>query len=339
MTALPVFAGLIAAALSAAAAFPTAASECAKAADPANTITLQVENDLFGSGSDRHYTHGMRLSGLLAPGDTPDWFEQIVRRMPGIDECDRFAYVGALGQNIYTPEDITIPTPDPTDRPYAGWLYGSIGALAHDEETDSLYKVSLDVGIVGPLSLAGPVQREWHALIESREPRGWSAQLDNEPGFVLNYEARRHVYREQNERGLEFDVTPKAGFALGNIYTHAAAGFDVRFGQNLNLDYGPPLIRPSLPGSNLIRDRYSSNWYLFAGIEGRAVARNIFLDGNTFTDSPRVDKKRFVWDFQFGVSTIYKGWRLAYTQIIRSREFKTQHETDHFGALSVSLPL
>jgi lipid A 3-O-deacylase len=35
-------------------------------------------------------------------------------------------------------------------------------------------------------------------------------------------------------------------------------------------------------------------WCLFASFEGRAVARNIFLDGNTFTDSHSIDKKTFV---------------------------------------------
>lgn len=66
----------------------------------------------------------------------------------------------------------------------------------------------------------------------------------------------------------------------------------LRLGQRLPLDYGPPRIQPSLPGSGFFvppQDRFG--WYLFAGVEGRAVARNIFLDGNTFRDSRSVDKE------------------------------------------------
>ena len=33
---------------------------------------IQVENDLFGGNSDRHYTHGLRLSWLSAEGGVPD---------------------------------------------------------------------------------------------------------------------------------------------------------------------------------------------------------------------------------------------------------------------------
>jgi len=39
--------------------------------------------------------------------------------------------------------------------------------------------------------------------------------------------------------------------------------------------------------------------YLFAFVDGRAVGRDIFLDGNTFTDSHSVTRKTFVGDLSF----------------------------------------
>src|SRR3546814_13227351 len=86
--------------------------------------------------------------------------------------------------------------------------------------------------------------------------------------------------------------------------TFANAGATVRLGQDLSVDYGPPLIRPSLSGLAAIDGGSDLAWYLFAGVEGRATARNIFLDGNTFSDSHHVDKKNFVADPQFGVADI-----------------------------------
>ena len=38
---------------------------------------------------------------------------------------------------------------------------------------------------------------------------------------------------------------------------------------------------------NLPLVRYNLGWYVFAGVQGRAVARNIFLDGSTFPSTPR----------------------------------------------------
>jgi lipid A 3-O-deacylase len=133
------------------------------------------------------------------------------------------------------------------------------------------------------------------------------------------------------------DATPDVGLALGNVYTHGQLGLTVRVGRDLPADYGPPRIRPSLPGSDYFRPDARFGWYLFAGVTGRAVARNIFLDGNTLADSPSVDKRHFVGDFQMGFAITFPSVRIAYTHILRTREFEHQAEADQFGSLSVSV--
>ena len=62
-----------------------------------------------------------------------------------------------------------------------------------------------------------------------------------------------------------------------------------------------------MPGGGYFRRKKGFNWYLFAGLEGRAVFRNIFLDGNTFTDSHSVDSKHFVGDIQAGLAGVEHG--------------------------------
>lgn len=302
-----------------------------------NAATLQVDNDLFGSGgTDRHYTQGMRFSWLPSPDTVPDWVRDGALLVPGIDASDHLTFVFAVGQNMYTPEDITVPDPDPADRPYAGWLYGSFGVAVEDSQLNLLHNLSLDLGIVGPWSLAGKTQKMWHRLIGARTPRGWSHQLDNEPGFILTYEARLRKRLGTSVGGISADITPKAGVSLGNIFTYGAIGASLRIGQNLDLDYGPPFIRPSLPGAGLVKRRGEWGWYLFAGIEGRAVARNIFLDGNTFSDSPSVDKIPFVGDLQFGLAITMDRFRLSFTQIMRTREFEGQKGDDRFGSVALT---
>lgn len=301
------------------------------------SVSLQVDNDLFGSGSDSHYTQGMRLSWLPSEETVPDWARQAAVLMPGIDYSDHFTFVFSLGQNMYTPEDISTTEPDPTDRPYAGWLYFTMGAVIEDSDLNMQHNLSLDIGVVGPLSFADRAQTIWHEWIGSPKPQGWDHQLDNEPGLVLNYGvAQRTPIVDAPAVGLEMDVTPRAGFALGNVFTYAGAGAALRIGHNLDLDYGPPFIRPSLPGGSLMKRRGEWGWYLFAGVEGRAVARNIFLDGNTFADSPSVDREPFIGDFQFGATGMMGPFRLSFTQIIRTEEFEGQDGPDHFGSISLT---
>lgn len=78
-------------------------------------------------------------------------------------------------------------------------------------------------------------------------------------------------------------------------------------------------------------------WYAFADVQGRGVAHDIFLDGNTFASSQSVDKRLFVGDAQLGIAFIYEGVRLAVTQIFRTREFDGQRQPDRFGAISLSV--
>jgi hypothetical protein len=78
-------------------------------------------------------------------------------------------------------------------------------------------------------------------------------------------------------------------------------------------------------------------WYLFVGVEGRAVAHNIFLDGNTFKDSRSVDAEPLVGDLQFGLVLTWGRVRLSYTHVLGSHEFKTQPGNTQFGVASLSV--
>src|SRR3546814_7476739 len=108
-----------------------------------------------------------------------------------------------------------------------------------------------------------------------------------------------------------------------NEVTPAAVA--LRLGEDLPSDYGPPRLRPALPGSDYFRPSDWFGWHLFVGAEGRLMVRNIFLDGNTFEDSHSVDKYPLVFDLQAGIEVdLGKRVRIAYTNLWRSRELSEQ---------------
>jgi len=76
--------------------------------------------------------------------------------------------------------------------------------------------------------------------------------------------------------------------------------------------------------------------YAFAGAELRAVARNIFLDGNSFRDSANVHKETLVSDIQAGYAVLWNPFKLYLTYTLRSREFRAQNRNDQFLAFSFS---
>jgi hypothetical protein len=135
---------------------------------------------------------------------------------------------------------------------------------------------------------------------------------------------------------LAIDVMPELSASLGNVLTYAGAGAMLRFGRNLDVDWGPDRIRPGLAGTGYARRGDGFGWYLFAGLEGRAVAYNAFLDGPWLRASPDVEKKPFVADFQAGAALTWRGFRFAYTYVVRTREFDGQENSDRFGSLTLT---
>lgn len=303
-------------------------------------VSIQFENDFFGGGTDRHFSHGSRIEVLTAPidwiadaADTLPWFKTGRNQKDSGKGLKARASI-SVGQNIYTPEDTTGSDLGPEDRPYAGWLYVGLGLVANQggSRYDKLY---LEAGMVGPLSFAEEVQTYWHSLFGLHVPEGWDNQLNNEPGAALYYEQARRFSRPFLF-GLGMDMIPHFGGSVGNVLTHGAAGLTLRIGSDLGDDFGPPRIRPSMPGGTFYRPERGFKWYIFTGMEGRAVLYSIFLDGNTFEDSHSVNKRPLVGDLQAGVVFQWNRFRFSYTQILRTKEFEGQDDPDIFGSLSLS---
>ncbi len=300
-------------------------------------VTLAVENDSLGGGSDRHFTSGVRATYLDLGAEFPDIAYRIADLIPTFRINRTSSIIYSLGQNLYTPEDITSRAPDPDDRPWAAYLYGSIGmASLTDNHID---EIEASLGVVGPWAQGEETQSFVHSLLPSPEPKGWDNQLKNEPGITLSWQRRWLEPVSFQMDDAFFTLDPYAGLTLGNVYTYANSGFTFRLGSKSARWQDVPLrVRPAMPGTGFFSTP-PRGWdvYLFGGIEGRAVARNIFLDGNTFRDSPQVDKKPFVADANLGVGVTVGAVRVSYTIILRSEEFKGQDRTDMFGALSLGL--
>jgi lipid A 3-O-deacylase len=298
--------------------------------------TFVNENDFYSRGNtDRHYSNGLRLSYMSADGGAPQRFYDISPEVPlfSANAARRLGF--SIGHNLYTPEDKTRAIPDPRDRPYAAFLYA--GFAMQSELPNRLDTIELDIGVIGPAAMGEGIQNHWHGAIGVNEAEGWDYQLKNEPGIALIYE-RKWRYEQPIPlwSGLGVDFIPHVTASLGNVFTYAGFGGIVRLGDDLGVDFGPPRIRPALPGSGSFRPGDGFAWYLFAGAEARAVARDITLDGNTFTNSRSVEKNILVGDFQLGLAVVFENLRISYTQVLRTKEFEDQRRPDLFGSLSIS---
>jgi hypothetical protein len=312
------------------------------AQDSRGTIAFVFENDLF-SGEDKYYTNGWQLSWRSPSYDPPSWLRWLGDHSRFLlPRGGAMRWGAGLGQNIYTPSDTQLRVPDPSDRPYAGWLYAALGFAAYADRGPRLTEfgaVELQLGVVGPSALGEQVQNNVHDFINVDRALGWDYQLKDEPGvnLILTRQYRlTHPFNAADPRGYAIGFVPGYSVSLGNVQTYASAGLTMRIGRNLLSDFGPPRIRPAPAGSGFFQPDGRWGWYVLAGFEGRAVAQDIFLDGNTWRDGPSVTKRNFVGDGNFGFAIILPWTRLSYVHTFRSREFDEQKTPAEFGSLSAS---
>ncbi len=314
-------------------------------------IIVMEENDYFVSHNDKNYTQGIRIayvSGLVTPKGWWDHpFGLLGDTFPVFDggERKRKYEWTVVGQSLFTPTNTARVNPSLKDRPYAAWLYTGASLLQDTNQGNhhTLENAELLMGVVGPAALGDVTQNDYHQFINVKPALGWQNQLKNEPGFIATYE-RKWRFQEPLIGNLAVDVIPELGVSGGNVMTYGEAGGIVRFGQNLAADYGVSRIRPSLSGTGWFdHDKLDGKlgWYVFAGSQGRIVGHNIFLDGNSFAQSPSVDKKIFVADFIGGASLFWSSaMRVDFIITERTKEFYGQRGSpDRIGGINLALRL
>jgi len=143
------------------------------------TFSFTLDNDLFG-GSDRYYTNGVRLAWRSPAYAPPGWIAGVGRfGAPLLPPAGERRWGLALGQSLYTPEDLSRADPDPDDQPYAAWLYGAFNLSS--ATAASLSRLEVQLGVIGPAALGEQAQNTVHRINRGREAQGWDAQLGTSP--------------------------------------------------------------------------------------------------------------------------------------------------------------
>ncbi len=171
------------------------------------SLSLLVENDSI-SRTDRYSSHGIRLGWSSGPDADRACGDHLLRWLPFIECRSDMRWMFDLAQAAFTPRDRERKVPDSADRPYAGWLYLSTGAVLRNAAT--LDQLSVGLGVVGPASQSEAAQKFIHHIEGIREPRGWGAQL--RASVRIGY---THVWRTREFRG---QLTPQAFGALSIAY-------------------------------------------------------------------------------------------------------------------------
>jgi hypothetical protein len=297
------------------------------AASPAaaqlRAFTLASDNDSydfwipFATRPDQEYTNGLELRAEL--GAAPLW-GRLLRAPCATADSTCLSTELRVGQKIFTPR-LDAPLLGPGERPYAGWLY--LSAAGSAEEPRVRRTAGFEVGVTGPPSQGEWVQTTFHRLAGFRDPVGWSGQLRTEPGVVLRY-GEEYVAAELSPAGIRVaEVMPYWGAAAGNVRTGAHAGIRLRAGYAVPRPWG--------------RAPHGISVYASAGARAEWVLRDLFLDGNTFHDGPRVERIPDQGELEGALGVRLGPFGLEYRAISRTRSYETEPKGHQYGSFHVTL--
>ena len=292
-------------------------------------LQLYVENDnsvfRFWGDTDRHYTggHGLSATFQLDPAG------------------DNGRALGLLiAQQIYTPEDRTSGIFDPEDQFFAGYLYG--GVYFQRQDGDVFDHVQLDLGVVGPSSLAEQAQETTHDITGSDDPF-WVNQLRDEFTYQLTLRRKWRIDlgdMHVRDTPLAFQLIPRAELHVGNVRRALAAGADLRVGHNLPDDFGAGRLTDPRAATGQRTRGFSA--YAFARAVGRFVEWDTFVQGsNRRNPSPSLDLEPLQGELGGGLAIAWQtdtlNLAVEYTQLVLSDRFEQQTSTDGLGTWSFRL--
>lgn len=307
----------------------------AQAPSPGSIWTIQGENDKASTtpgGSDKYYTSGLRLGWTSGAGAVPQAAADLAQTVWG-DGTTRIAI--DIAQQIYTPANTDRTHPNPLDHPVGAMLAGTLSVL---QDTDSHRStLALTIGVIGPSALGRQVQNGFHELIGDRINKGWGAQLPDTPAVNLLAE-RTWRLPLLAAGGLQTDLLPSATAAVGTVRDYVQTGAVLRIGQGLDNDFGVARIRPGVSGADAFGTPDGIPWYIFAGLDGQAIARDAVLDGDLWQRSAHVQHRWFMAEFEAGIAVLWHGARISYTQTWQTASFKGQRGVPFsFGSLTASV--
>ena len=315
------------------------ATEPPKSSEP-NTwhfdrFNFYFEDDIYNH-TDDNYSAGERLSFLFFIENE----DYALYNLLFLDYDKTYSYATfSLTNQIFTPTDTDATELIEDDRPYAGWTYFEAGM--HKTSTNHLRSLLLKVGVIGEYSFAEQLQNGVHKLINNDPAQGWDNQLNNELGINLKY-THKWIFLSEDYNGFESSIVPFASAELGNIAINAEAGAFVRLGWNIPKDFGVSSIDlgadPGIPNYDKYQDRLLHHWSFSINLAaaGSAVARDIFLDGNTFTKSHSVEKENFIYYYGYGMTLRYQRFVLDFIQVENSKKFKLEKKGHGVGTIIIS---
>lgn len=287
-----------------------------------NQFSVQGDNDQYiNPYHDRYYTDGTIITFTHAAHctDTGNLVKKIVEYQ--------------LGQQLYNPSTAHIYKPSLFDRPFTGYLFGSV-AFNWLYKDESALKFTAQLGTIGPNSLGEPIQTWFHHFFKLYPVGPWYKYgiQKSELGLNLNLDYKKLMYRND---GNWFDISIDPDAQLGNTFTYVNAGMQLRLG-NLGKFFDSEITNSHVSSTN--KGTQKHEFYIFAEPQFSYVAYNATIEGGLFTHEtgPTFGIYHIVYIQQLGLQYASSRWSASYTAFIKTREVKSTALGDQWASVNIA---
>ncbi|WP_255566955.1 lipid A deacylase LpxR family protein [Flavobacterium litorale] len=285
-----------------------------------------LDNDLYVSPvSDQYYTNGIALFYRYL-GNAKN--KKVAKKITEF----------RLGQQIYNPQSVRAEDINVNDRPFAGYLFAQAGINTY-YISESVLKLNLQMGVVGPESGAEHLQEGLHSILGYPTVKGWQHQIKTLLAVQLNAFYSKKLFPNRNNNQTDFHLQANAD--VGTVFTGITAGGMMRI--NLNKYKGlVPVYNSGLHDATLSKDKTTYNGrrelFLFVNPNANYQFYDATIEGSLFNDDSPVTfpliPLRFVGEV--GVTYNYNNWNLSYSFNYFSKKLSNIVITGHYyGTITV----
>ncbi len=278
------------------------------------TLEIYSDNDYYnilGPVTDKYYTNGFKVAvNYIKTSPKNNFISQLMLRFS--DDTSKKISL-ALTQNMFTPADITKDTVSAIDWPYSGALFLTYTLISSNAQKTFSVKSDLQLGVLGPWSLASETQIAYHGWLGFMPPKDWRTQIRNTPIINYNVALKPTLIANANVQLIgNFEIN------AGTLMDQLRAGYELKIGKL---------------GDYSGRKKTKMQIFLINTAQLGFVAYNGYLEGSIFEKSsqknldvehtlPPSEINKTYFESTIGIDVMFKTFSFSYSQKYRTPQTK-----------------
>ena len=203
---------------------------------PTFEVGILSDNDLYTSIiNDKYYTNGLGF-----------YFTYLNKNSNS--NINKSTTTFRIGQMVFTPKIRNVSTTSKVDRPPAGWIFGEL-KRNYFYQNENVFKIGVQVGIVGPAAYAQETQKILHQFLGIDEVQGWQFQIQITLALQTNLMFSKKLKLLENAQKIDFHLQSETN--LGTVLTGTTLAVSARIGLKKLL----PIFDSNFYGAALNKDK------------------------------------------------------------------------------------